>query len=274
MDRLIIDAKKKNIFPNFKELRRYKDLFLTLSWREFRVRYAQTTIGLLWVFLQPIFTLIIFYFVFAKLAKVETDQPYLVFAIAGQSLWTYFSFVLTNSWNSIIMNQQMVKKIYFPRLVIPLSKAVVGFVDFGVALLMLIFFMVYYGVVPTANVWLAPAFILIGVIAALGIGIWLSALTVRYRDFKHVVPFMVQLGMYITPVAYPSDVVITNAPQWALPIYYMNPMAGVIDGFRWSLFGGDPPTVYAYISFGMVLLIFITGLMYFTKVERKMADFV
>lgn len=274
MSKLIIDANQKRYFPDLKELVRYKDLFLSLSWREFRVRYAQTTIGILWVVIQPVITLCIFYLVFVKIAKIETDTPYLVFAVAGQSLWAYFSFVMMNSGDSLIANQGMVKKIYFPRLVIPLSKAVVGLVDFSVILIMLIGFMIYFGVAPSSNIWAAPFFIIIGVMAALGAGIWLSALTVRYRDFKHIVPFMVQLGFYITPVFYPPEMLLSNLPSWAGSIYYLNPMAGVIDGFRWSLFGGTPPSVHAYISFGVVLIMFITGIIYFTKIERKMADFV
>lgn len=270
----IIDAKKKSIVPDFKELRQYKDLFLTLAWRDFRVRYAQTTIGFLWAILQPVITLLILSLVFGRFVGVETDVPHILFTVAGMSVWSYFSFVMTNSGNSIIASQNMIKKIYFPRLIIPLSKAVVGFIDFGVALLIMIVLMIYYQVAPSPYVWLAPVFIFIGVVAALSVGIWLSALTVRYRDFQHVVPFMVQIGLYITPVAYPTKFAVQQLPTWASTIYYLNPMAGVVQGFRWSMFGGEAPDSLMFLSIFMILVIFISGLFYFKKVEGDMADYV
>ena len=201
----IIDASKSSIIPDFKELYRYKDLFITLTWRDFRVRYAQTTIGMLWALLQPIVTLAILSLVFGKFVGVKTDTPYLLFAMTGMTIWTYFSFVMTNAGSSIIANQGMVKKIYFPRLIIPLSKAAVGLIDLAISLVIMIVLMFYYGITPSANVWLAPVFILFGMIAALAVGIWLSALTVRFRDFQHIVPFMVQIGLYVTSIAYPAE---------------------------------------------------------------------
>ena len=274
MKKLIIDAKKSSLFPNFREIRDYKDLFLTLSWRDFKVRYAQTTIGLLWAIIQPVATLLILSLVFGRFVGVETEVPHLLFTVAGTSIWTYFSYVMTNSGNSIISSQAMVKKIYFPRIIIPLSKAVVGFIDFGISLLILIVLMIYFGIAPSANIWAAPIFILFGVLAALGVGIWLSALTVRFRDFQHVVPFIVQIGLYLTPIAYPADFAVKQLPEWASTIYFLNPMAGVVQGFRWSLFGGSPPDIFTLISFGTVIILFLTGLMYFSKVEKEMADYV
>jgi lipopolysaccharide transport system permease protein len=273
-EKLIIDAGKHRILPDFKEIHRYRDLFYTLSWRDFRVRYAQTTIGLLWAILQPVVTLLILTLVFGRFVGVKTDVPHIVFTIAGSSIWTYFSYVMTNSGNSIIANQGMVKKIYFPRLIIPLSKAIVGFIDFGISLLILIFLMIWYGIIPSGNIWAAPIFILFGVIAALAVGIWLSALTVRFRDFQHVVPFMVQIGLYLTPIAYPASFARDQLPDWAASIYFLNPMAGVVEGFRWSLFGGELPGLYMWISFGTVILLFFSGLLYFNKVEKDMADYV
>ncbi len=274
MPKLIIDANKRRIIPDFKELFRYKDLFLTLSWRDFRVRYAQTTIGLLWAVLQPVVTLLILSLVFGKFVGVKTEVPHLLFTVAGMSIWTYFSYVMTNSGNSIIASQEMVKKIYFPRLIIPLSKAVVGFIDFGVALFILITLMIYFQVAPSSNIWAAPLFLFTGIIAALGVGIWLSALSVRYRDFQHVVPFLVQIGLYITPIAYPAEFATKQLPEWAANIYFLNPMAGVVQGFRWSLFGGTPPGQLMWVSVIMIGVIFITGLLYFNKVEKNMADYV
>jgi lipopolysaccharide transport system permease protein len=274
METKIIDANNKSLLPDFKELFRYKDLFYTLAWRDFKVRYAQTTIGFLWAFIQPTITLFILSLVFGKFVGVKTEIPYLLYAMTGISLWSYFSFVLTNSGSSIISSQDMVKKIYFPRLVIPLSKAAVGLIDLGIALLLMIILMIYYGIGPSSNVWAAPFFIIAAMLAALSVGIWLSALTVRFRDFQHIVPFMVQIGLYITPIAYPADFAMKQLPSWAASIYYLNPMAGIIQGFRWSLFGGTPPGGLAIISFVMVIILLITGLLYFRKIEDEMADFV
>lgn len=274
MSKLIIEADKRNFLPNFRELYRYKDLFITLSWRDFKVRYAQTTIGLLWAILQPVVTLLILSLVFGKFVGVETKVPHLLFTVAGMSIWTYFSYVMTNSGNSIIVSQEMVKKIYFPRLIIPLSKAVVGFIDFGISILILVVLMIYYQIMPSSNIWMAPLFILVGIIAALGVGIWLSALSVRFRDFQHVVPFMVQIGLYITPIAYPAEFATKQLPEWAANIYFLNPMAGVVQGFRWSLFGGEAPGALMWVSLVMILIIFISGLFYFNKVEKNMADYV
>lgn len=270
----IIDASKSIIIPDFKELYRYKDLFITLTWRDFKVRYAQTTIGMLWAILQPVVTLFILALVFGKFVGVKTDIPYLLFAMTGMTIWTYFSFVMSNAGSSIIANQGMVKKIYFPRLIIPLSKAAVGLIDLGISILIMIVLMFYYGIMPSSNVWLAPVFLLFGMIAALAVGIWLSALTVRYRDFQHIVPFMVQIGLYITPIAYPAEFAMQQLPKWAATIYYLNPIAGVVQGFRWAVFGGEAPGSLMYVSFAMILIIFISGLFYFKKVEDDMADYV
>lgn len=274
VDRLIIDAKKKNIVPNIKELIRYKDLFWTLAWRDFKVRYAQTTVGLAWAILQPIVTIAILSIVFGRFVGVKTDVPYLLYNVSGMAIWTYFSYVLSNSGNSIISAQGMVKKIYFPRLIIPLSKAVVGLIDLAIVIGILIILMFYYKVAPSANIWAAPLFILLAMIASLGTGIWLSALTVRFRDFQHVLPFIVQIGLYVTPIAYPAEFAMKTLPNWAANIYFLNPMAGIIQGFRWSLFGGSAPDGYFWLSVMMVFIIFISSLFYFRKVEDEMADFV
>ncbi len=270
----IIDASHSSIIPDFKELYRYKDLFITLTWRDFKVRYAQTTIGLLWALLQPVITLLILSLVFGKFVGVKTNVPYLLFAMTGLTVWTYFSFVISNAGASIIASQGMIKKIYFPRLIIPLSKAAVGLIDLGISLVIMICLMFYYGIVPSSNVWLAPVFLLFGMLAALAVGIWLSAITVRYRDFQHVVPFMVQIGLYITPIAYPADFAMQQLPKWAATVYYLNPIAGVVQGFRWSIFGGEAPGSLMYVSFVMILFLFISGLFYFKKVEGDMADYV
>jgi lipopolysaccharide transport system permease protein len=275
MQKTVVEANKGGLSLNLRELYHYKDLFLVLAYRDLRVRYAQTFLGFFWAFIQPAATLLIFTVVFGRAVQVDTGGvPYPLFAITGMAAWTYFAFVLNQSGNSIIGAQEMVKKIYFPRLVIPLSKAVVGFVDFAVAFLFLGALLLVYGFTPSVNIIYLPLFILLTILSALAVGIWLSALTIRYRDFQHVVPFLVQFGLYATPTAYPAETIINNLPKWATVIYYLNPMAGVVEGFRWSVLGGAPPSAYAYISFALVGILFISALYYFRKVERVMADIV
>ena len=275
MHKTVVDADKQKLSLNLRELFQYRDLFVILAYRDLRVRYAQTFLGFFWAFLQPAATLLIFSVVFGKAVKVDTGGvPYPLFAIAGMTAWTYFAFVMNQSGNSIIGAQEMVKKIYFPRLVIPLSKAVVGFADFAIAFLFLAVLMVVYKFVPSWNIVFLPVFILLTIISALAVGIWLSALTIRYRDFQHVVPFLVQFGLYATPTAYPAETIINNLPDWAVVLYYMNPMAGVVEGFRWSILGGATPSHYAYISFSLIAVLFVSALFYFRKVERVMADIV
>jgi lipopolysaccharide transport system permease protein len=273
--RIIVDANKSRFSINLKELLDYKDLFLILAYRDLRVRYAQTFLGVTWAFVQPAATLLIFTVVFGRAVKVDTGGiPYPVFAITGMTAWTYFAFVLNQSGNSIIGAQEMVKKIYFPRLVIPLSKALVGFVDFLIAFAILIVLMAIYQVTPSINLVFLPVFVLLTLVSSLAVGVWLSALTIRYRDFQHVVPFLVQLGLYATPIAYPSETIINNLPKWGTVLYYLNPMAGVVEGFRWSILGGISPNPFAYLSFGIVALLFISSFVYFKRVEKIMADIV
>jgi lipopolysaccharide transport system permease protein len=271
MHKLIIDANHKNFGLNLKEIIAYKDLFLILAYRDLRVRYAQTFLGLLWAILQPLFTLLIFVLIFGKGIKVDTHAvPYPLFALSGLSAWTYFAFVMNQAGNSIIGAQGMIQKIYFPRLIIPLSKAVVGLVDFLVTLVFLIILMVWFKFSPSANILYLPVFMLLTMVAALGVGIWLSALTIRYRDFQHVVPFMVQFGLYASPIAYPASLIPYNYQT----IYYLNPMAGIVEGFRWSIVGGEPVQLLSYISFSVAIILFVSGLFYFRKVEKIMADIV
>lgn len=275
MSRLIVDASKKSWGLNLKELFLYKDLFWTLAWRDLRVRYAQTFLGLFWAFIQPAATLVIFILIFGRAINIDTAGiPYSLFALTGLSAWTYFGFVLKESGNSIIGAQEMVKKIYFPRLIIPLSKAAVGFVDFGVAILFLISLFIFHSFVPSLNIVFLPLFILLIILAAIAIGIWLSALTIRYRDFQHVVPFIVQFGLWATPVAYPADLIVKNLSPSLQVVYYLNPMAGLVEGFRWSLLGYGRINELFYVSMLITGLLFISGLYYFRRVERVMADFV
>ena len=269
--RTVIDASKPKFSLNLRELFEYRDLFLILAWRDLRVRYAQTFFGLLWAFIQPLATLLIFTLIFGRAIKVDTgDIPYPVYALAGMLAWSYFAYVLNQSGQSIIGAQEMVKKIYFPRLIIPLSKAATGFVDFAITLLFLIVLMIYYGVAVSSNIIQLPIYFVLDVMGALGVGIWVSSLTIRYRDFQHVVPFLVQVGLYATPIAYPASLV----PEKYQLIYHLNPMAGVVEGFRWSIIGSGPLSEYAWLSFVVIILLFVTSLFYFKRVERVMADIV
>ena len=271
MSKIIIDPNEKGIKLNLKELYHYKDLFLILAWRDLRVRYAQTFLGLFWAMLQPLATLVIFILIFGRALKVDTrDIPYSVFALAGMSAWSYFAFVLNQSGTSIISSQEMVKKVYFPRLVIPLSKAMTGFVDFSITLLFLFVMMIIYKVPITKEIVYFPLFFILNVMAALGAGIWTSALTIRYRDFQHVIPFVVQIGLYATPIAYPASLV----PDKYQLLYHLNPMVGVVEGYRFSLLGINQMSDFSIISYVIIVLLFVSGLFYFRKVERVMADIV
>ena len=271
MQKLVIDADKKALSLNLKELYAYRDLFLILAYRDLRVRYAQTFLGILWAVIQPLATLAIFTLVFGRVVKVDTGGvPYPLFALAGMSMWTYFSTVMSQAGSSIIGAQNMIQKIYFPRLVIPLSKAVVGLVDLAIGLLFLFGVMVWYRYIPSAHSIYLPLFLLLNIVAALSIGIWLSTLTIRFRDFQYVVPFMVQFGLYTSPVGYPTSLV----PEKFRLLYFLNPMAGVIEGTRWCLFGGDGLPWEAYLSFVLIGVLFISALYYFRRTERIMADIV
>lgn len=273
MARIVVDANKSTFSLNLKELYSYRDLFLILAYRDLRVRYAQTFLGLAWALLQPLATLLIFTLVFGRFVRVDTgDVPYPVFALCGMVAWTYFAFVMNQSGNSIITAQEMVKKIYFPRLVIPLSKAAVGLVDFFIGFVLLGFMLMYYRIPLTPKIITLPIFILLTMICALSAGIWLSALSIRFRDFQHITPFLVQIGLYATPIAYPGKVVIDNLSEVGIFLFYLNPMAGVVEGFRWALLGQGSLHEVSFISFAMVFILFISGLFYFRKVERVMAD--
>ncbi|MEM9678701.1 MAG: ABC transporter permease [Bacteroidota bacterium] len=274
MQRLIVDANKRGLGLNLKELFDYKDLFLILAYKDLRVRYAQTFLGLFWAFIQPLATLIIFTLVFGRAIEIDTNGvPYPLFAACGLASWTYFSFVLGQSGNSVIASQEMIKKIYFPRLVIPLSKSLVGFVDFFVACLFIVVLILVYRFQLSLNLIFLPIYLIASVVAALAVGVWLSALTIRYRDFQHVVPFLVQFGLYATPVGYSANLITKGWSDWLVVVYYLNPAAGIVEGFRWSVVGGDLPS-QSYVSLIVTAVLFISGFFYFRKVERIMADIV
>lgn len=263
-----------NLWTDIKEIKNYKDLFFSLTYRDFKVRYAQTSIGFLWAILQPIATLLILTLVFGKFIGVDTDIPHILFTITGTSLWSYFSFVIINAGNSIIQNQNMVKKIYFPRVILPISKSIVGLIDLFISLIILAVIMIILETPLSKNFLFSIIFILFSIICSLSIGILVCSFSVKYRDLQHVIPFVTQIGLYLTPIAYPAEFALKNLPSWAQNIYYLNPMTGIIEGFRWSIFGTTPPNNMIYISFFVVLVLFLTSVYYFNKVNGKIADYI
>lgn len=254
------------------DLWRYRELFLFLSWRDILVRYKQTVIGLAWSILRPLLTMLVFTIIFGKFAKFPTEggAPYPVLVFAAMLPWQLFANTLSETSNSLITNASMISKVYFPRLIIPASAVIVGLVDFLISFVILVLLMLWYGFAPDWQVLALPLFILLALATALGTGIWMAALNVKYRDFRYIVPFMVQFGLYISPVGFSSTVV---PEQWRL-LYSINPMVGVIDGFRWSLLGGDTQLYLPglAISIGLTTLLLWSGLKYFRSVERTFAD--
>ncbi|MCW5899072.1 MAG: ABC transporter permease [Flavobacteriales bacterium] len=273
--RIEVDAKAWRWIPDLRELVHHRDLFLTLSYRDLRVRYAQTALGLLWAFFQPLATLLILTLIFGRAVQVDTGGlPYPLFAITGVSAWTYFAFVLKESGGSIIGAQEIVRKIWFPRLIIPLSKATVGLVDLAVALLVMVVLFIHHGIAPHWGLALAFLYLLGIMASAVGVGIWVSALSIRFRDLQHVVPFMIQFGLFVTPVAYPAEAIMGSIPKWAQVLYFLNPMAGMIEGYRWALLGVGDPGGMCLLSIASAVVLFVTGLVYFRVMERQVADLV
>lgn len=253
------------------DLWRYRELFLFLAWRDILVRYKQTVIGLVWALIRPLLTMIVFVFVFGKLANLPSEGvPYPILVFAALLPWQFFSNAFTDAGNSLITNANMISKIYFPRLVVPTSAVIVSFVDFLISAIILVGLMFWYGFSPNWRIITLPVFILLAFTAAMGAGLWIAALNVKYRDFRYIVPFVVQFGLYISPVGFSSTIV---PEQWRL-IYSINPMVGVIDGFRWALLGGDTQLYWPgfLLSFSLVLVILVTGVFYFRRTEKTFAD--
>jgi lipopolysaccharide transport system permease protein len=256
----------------FRELWDFRELVYFFVWRDIKIRYKQTAIGAAWAVLQPLLTMLIFSLFFGKLAHIPSEGlPYPIFYYSALLPWMYFTAALQNTTNTIVDNQRLITKVYFPRLVLPLSSVFSGLVDFGVSFLMFIVIMIYYGIHPGASILWLPMFLLLAVLTALGVGLWLSALNAIYRDVRYVLPFLVQFWMFASPVAYPASLV----PQKWRWLYGLNPLAGVIEGFRWSLTGrGNPPGRLMTISCAVVVAILVGGLGYFQKMETTVADLV
>lgn len=254
------------------ELWQYHELLYFLTWRDIKVRYKQTVLGAAWAIIQPFFTMVVFSLFFGRLASMPSDGvPYPIFSYAALVPWTFFAFSLSQSSNSLVGNARLINKIYFPRLVMPIAASLAGVVDFVLAFIVLLLMMLFYGIVPTRNaVWL-PLLLLLALITSLGVGFWLSAMNVQFRDVRYIVPFLTQLWMFATPIAYPSSIV----PEPWRTLSAINPMVGVVEGFRWALLDTDTaPGPMVVVSAAAALMLFVGGAFYFRRMEKTFADVV
>jgi lipopolysaccharide transport system permease protein len=255
----------------WQDLWRYRELFYFLAWRDILVRYKQTAIGIAWALIRPFLTMVVFTVVFGNLAKLPSEGvPYPILVFSAMLPWQFFANSLSECSSSLVANSNLISKVYFPRLIVPVSAVVVSFVDFMISGIILLGLMAWYNYVPSWRILMLPVFIAIAFAASIGAGLWLASLTVKYRDFRFVVPFIVQFGLYISPVGFSSSIV---PEQWRL-LYSLNPMVGVIDGFRWSILGGESKLYWPGFSLSLllVLIFLITGIAYFRKMERTFAD--
>jgi len=251
----------------------YRELIYFMTWRDLKVRYKQTLLGASWAVLRPFLTMVVFSIFFGDLAQVPSDGvPYPIFSFAALVPWGLFSDAVSVAGRSLVQNRHMITKVYFPRVILPLSSILAGLVDFLIAFVILIGMMVYYKISPTGYVWTLPLFLLLAVVTATGVGLWLAALNVQYRDVNYMTPFLTQFWLFVTPIAYPASMVPS---QWQL-IYFLNPMAGVVEGFRWALLGTEQgaPGLQLVVSSVVALVLLVTGFAYFRRMERTFADMV
>lgn len=250
----------------------YRELLYFLVWRDMKVRYKRTALGASWAIIQPFFTMVVFTLFFGKLAKISSDGvPYPIFSYAALVPWTFFSNGLTLSSQSLVNNSGLVRKVYFPRMIIPISAVLAGLVDFAIAFVVLIAMMLYYGLTPSWHIVLVPAYCALALVSAVGVGLWLSAINVNYRDVRYAVPFLVQFWMFATPIAYPSSLL---SEPWRT-LYGVNPMVGVIEGTRWALLGtSTQPGPLTLVSCAAALVFVFTGAFYFRRMEKTFADHV
>jgi lipopolysaccharide transport system permease protein len=267
-----IEARRGWLALDLAELWAYRELLYFFVWRDIKVRYKQTVIGAAWAVLQPVLTMLVFSLFFGKLAKIPSQGlPYPIFYYCALLPWMYFSTAMQSATNIVVDQQRVITKIYFPRVVLPIAAVLSGLLDFAISFGVFLVLMVYYRIMPTSAVIWLPAFTLLAVLTALGVGLWLSALNALYRDVRYVLPFLVQFWMFASPVAYPSSLV---PAKWRW-LYGLNPMAGVIEGFRWALTGhGQPPGIMLAASSAAVILLVFSGLVYYHAVEGTMADVV
>jgi lipopolysaccharide transport system permease protein len=253
------------------ELWAYRELLYFLTWRDIKVRYKQTALGASWAIIQPFCTMLVFSLFFGRLAKIPSDGvPYPIFSYAALVPWTFFATALGQSANSLVGSANLIAKVYFPRLIIPIASTLAGLLDLTIAALVLFGMLAYYQIVPGLAILLLPLFALLALVTALGVGLWLSALNVQYRDVRYIVPFLIQFWMFATPVAYPSSLL---GEPWRT-LYGLNPMAGVVEGFRWALLGTPPPGRLILLSAAVALLLLISGALYFRRMEQTFADVV
>jgi lipopolysaccharide transport system permease protein len=258
----------------WRDLWQYRDLFRVLAWRDISVRYKQTVIGAAWALIRPFLTMIVFTVIFGKLANLPSTgtAPYAVMVFAGMLPWTFFSSALADTSNSVVGNANLISKVYFPRLIVPMAAVGVGLVDFTINFLMMVVLMIWYRFLPGLQIVLLPGFVALALLASLGPGLWLTALNVKYRDVRYIIPFLVQLGLYVSPVGYSSDIV---PQQWRL-LYSLNPVVGVIDGFRWCILGGQSQLYLPGFLLSIVVTVFFLwlGVRQFRKMEKGFADLI
>ena len=258
----------------WRDLWHYRELFQVLAWRDLSVRYKQTVIGVAWALIRPLLTMIVFTIIFGKVAKLPSDgaSPYALMVFAGMLPWTFFSTALAEASNSLVNNSNLISKVYFPRLIVPTATVVVAFVDFLISFVILIAMMVYYQFLPGFQILLLPLFVIFAFLASLGPSLWITSLNVKYRDFRYIIPFIVQFGLYISPVGFSSSVI---PEKWKL-LYSLNPVVGVIDGFRWCILGGEAPLDLKTlgISVGVTLFFLWLGIRQFRKMEKSFADLI
>ncbi len=266
----VIKPSKGWVSLNLRELWEYRELMYFFMWRDIKIRYKQTIMGVSWAIIQPFFTMVIFSLFFGRLAKVPSDGlPYPIFSYAALVPWTFFANALVQASNSLVANANMVKKIYFPRLTVPVATVLSGAVDFSLAFIVLLGMMLYYSKVPTLNVIWLPLFLLLALATSLGVGLWLAAMNIQFRDVRYVVPFLAQAWMFASPIAYPSSLL---EEPWRT-VYGINPMAGVVEGFRWALLGTDTaPGPIIIVSSLVALGLLVSGAFYFRRMERTFAD--
>jgi lipopolysaccharide transport system permease protein len=256
-----------------RELWEYRELLYFLTWRDIKVRYKQTVLGAAWAIIQPVLTMVVFSLFFGKLAKMPSDGiPYPIFSYAALVPWTFFASGLNAASTSLVGGgARMIKKIYFPRLTMPIAAILGGLVDFALAFVVLLGMMLFYGFAPTANILWLPLFLLLAIITCMGVSFWLSAMNVQFRDVRYAIPFIIQVWLFLTPVAYPSRLIENPLMQLA---YSLNPMVGVVEGFRWALLGTDPPGLMLVVSATTAIIVFISGMFYFRHMEKSFADVV
>ena len=264
------EPSKKWAWPKLRELWEYRELLFFFAWRDIKVRYRQTVMGVLWAIIQPFLTMVIFSLFFGRLANIPSDGvPYPVFSFAALVPWTFFANALTQASNSLVLSGNMLKKIYFPRLALPIATVLAGVIDFVLAFIVLLGIMFYYGLVPTANIIWLPFFALLALVTSIGVSLWLAAMNVQFRDVRYTIPFLTQAWLFVTPIAYPSSLL----PESLRIVYGLNPMSGVVEGFRWALLGTDTaPGPMLIVSSLVALILLVTGAFYFRRMENSFAD--